>query len=293
MEASDSLGLEEVMAEDNAKIEEIDKKVDELNAKITEMKESVAVYSSIFSEADESFDVWDDLKKEIEDGKTVYAPKAKESSTKRKRSVSPRNSRKKIKKAGYEDDDDFIDDEEEQEEEEEALEDEIEVEEEVLDKGEPLTTEIIDNKLDELKDTKKKARKEKADILVHIKEVRRELKDFEEAKREIDTRMRAKCIDGRNKYSKGAIQQDFAAGIRELDNINAEEEDEENFDPENEIRDYEAVAQSLPVFCVSSRAYQQLNGKLQKDAKIPGFSHVEETEVLHGLNLSVKALLTK
>ncbi|QSZ34344.1 hypothetical protein DSL72_005935 [Monilinia vaccinii-corymbosi] len=283
LEASDSLGLEDAIAEDSARIDEIDKKRDDLNAKITEMKESIAVYGSIFSDADETFDVWDDLKRDVEDGKTVYAPKGKEKSPKRKRSPSPKKSRKKAKRSGYEEDDDedFIDDEEEEAEEDGGVvsENEAEVEEEGLDEGEPLTIEAIEQKLDELKDTKRKARKEKAATELAMKDVRKELRQLDDAKREIDTRMRAKCIDGRNKYSKGAIQQDFAAGIKELDNITAEEEDEEKFNPENEIRDYEAVARSLPVFCVSSRAYQQLNGRLKKDAMIPGFRHVDETEI--------------
>jgi hypothetical protein len=32
---------------------------------------------------------------------------------------------------------------------------------------------------------------------------------------------------------------------------NAQKEDEENFDPEEDIRDYDKVARSLPVFCCS------------------------------------------
>ena len=40
-------------------------------------------------------------------------------------------------------------------------------------------------------------------------------------------KMSAMCISGRNQYSKGAIQQDFAAGMRELDQELAAEEDEE------------------------------------------------------------------
>jgi hypothetical protein len=35
----------------------------------------------------------------------------------------------------------------------------------------------------------------------------------------------------------------------------------------------------LPVFCVSSRAYQKLSGRLQRDKGVPGFSTVEETEI--------------
>lgn len=58
------------------------------------------------------------------------------------------------------------------------------------------------------------------------------------------------------------------------------ETDEANFDPEQDIRDYEKVAESLPVFCVSSRAYQQLRGRLKKDNfSNDGFKSVEDTEV--------------
>ena len=46
--------------------------------------------------------------------------------------------------------------------------------------------------------------------------------------------------------------------MKELDQELAAEEDEENFDPAKDIRDYDEVARSLPVFCVSSRGYQKL-----------------------------------
>lgn len=273
------------MTEDNAKIDQIDKQVDKLNAKIAELKESMTVYNDIYHDADDSLDVWDDLRRDLDAGKTVYAPKAKLEKSKRKRSSSPKKSRKKSKKSGYEDDEDedhFIDDgedEDQEDEEDEVSDNDAELEEEELDKGEPLTTEDIEQKIDELKDIKKKARKEKVAIELAIKDVKHELKGFDAERNEIDTRMRAICIDGRNNYSKTAIQQDFATGIKELDMENAEEEDAENFNPDEDIRDYDAVARSLPVFCVSSRAYQQLNGRLKKDAKIPGFRNAQETEV--------------
>lgn len=58
------------------------------------------------------------------------------------------------------------------------------------------------------------------------------------------------------------------------------DEDEDAFDPEEEIRDYDEVARNLPVFCVSSRAYQKLRGRLQKDDfNNDGFRNVDETEV--------------
>lgn len=83
-------------------------------------------------------------------------------------------------------------------------------------------------------------------------DLRKELNTAKEAEKEIKAEMAALCISGRNQYLKGAIQQDFAAGIKELDQEIAAEEDEETFDPDDEVRDYKAVARSLPVFCVSS-----------------------------------------
>ena len=91
--------------------------------------------------------------------------------------------------------------------------------------------------------------------------------------------MSALCISGRNDCSKRAIQHDFAAGIKELDQEIAAEEDEESFNPDDEARNYEEVARSLPVFCVSSRGYQRLQGRLRKDPNVPGFTKIEETEI--------------
>ena len=53
-------------------------------------------------------------------------------------------------------------------------------------------------------------------------------KDILEAKKDgIKAEISRICIAGRNQYSKSAIQQDFAAGIKEIDQENAAEEDEE------------------------------------------------------------------
>jgi hypothetical protein len=58
------------------------------------------------------------------------------------------------------------------------------------------------------------------------------------------------------------------------------ETDEANYDSEQDLRDYDKVAESLPVFCVSSRAYQQLQGRLKKDNfSNHGFASVEDTEI--------------
>lgn len=69
------------------------------------------------------------------------------------------------------------------------------------------------------------------------------------------------------------------AGMKELDQEIAAEDDEENFNPDENVRDYDEVARSLPVFCVSSRGYQKLQGRLKKDPPVPGFQTLEETEI--------------
>jgi hypothetical protein len=99
----------------------------------------------------------------------------------------------------------------------------------------------------------------------------------------------ALCIKTRNNYSRAAIQRDFADGIRELDMESAQEEDPDQFNPDDQLRDYDEVVRSLPVFCVSSRAYQKLSGRLQRDNKVPGFRSAEETE-MHQLQAHCKRL---
>lgn len=58
------------------------------------------------------------------------------------------------------------------------------------------------------------------------------------------------------------------------------DEGDADFDPDQDIRDYDAVARMLPVFCVSARAYQQLCGRFKKDDfKSQGFPDVADTEI--------------
>nr|OQO23405.1 hypothetical protein B0A51_11937 [Rachicladosporium sp. CCFEE 5018] len=83
----------------------------------------------------------------------------------------------------------------------------------------------------------------------------------------------------KNEYSREAIRTDFAAGIRELDHEDAADENPDAFNPDEDLRDYDEVARSLPVYCVSSRAYQKLSGRLQKDCAVDGFTHVDQTEI--------------
>ncbi|KAK0126069.1 hypothetical protein ONS95_007689 [Cadophora gregata] len=281
-EASDSLGLEDEMAEDWDKLDAIEKELRQHRQNVKDLKESKGVFAELINDAEEAMDVWEKLKEELEDGETVYDP-----SKKRKRSVEPKKPRKKAKKSrsssDNEDEDDFVvDDEDERGEEDEEDDAKSHAEsdsESVSDKGDPLTAEEIDAKIAQLKEDKKRARCERIETDDKIKIANEEIKALDKTQEKIDIAMSAICIAGRNDYSKGAIQRDFADGIRELDMESAQEEDPDRFNPENDLRDYDEVARSLPVFCVSSRAYQKIKGRLQRDKAVPGFRTAEETEI--------------
>ena len=206
----------------------------------------------------------------------MFAPKPKSVDKKRKtiRKDKPRKKQRRTMLSDEEDneDSDFEDKDSEDEDEEAAsAEDEP--------PREPLTEDQIVVKVQELKSKKKEARSQRQELTEKMTSLRKRIADAKKEEDRIDAEMSALCISGRNQYSKGAIQQDFAAGIKELDQELAAEEDEENFNPDVEARDYEEVAHSLPVFCVSSRGYQKLQGRLRKDPKVPGFKTVKETEI--------------
>lgn len=275
-EAQDSLGLNDEMEPDWEEMEKLGKKAKSMKQQMAEMKDTKAVYGETMNDIDEQIEVWDGLKEKLDDGKTVYLPKAKVADKKRKASGKGRPRKKpRMTKSSDADSDDIEDSDfsvNSDDEDRKGSEDEAQGQE-------PLTEEQIAAKLQELRATKKEARSQRLEITESITQLRKEIEESKEAEDKINSKMSAMCISGRNAYSKGAIQQDFAAGIKELDQELAAEEDEENFNPDAEIRDYEEVARGLPVFCVSSRGYQKLQGRLRKDPNIAGFTTIEETEI--------------
>jgi len=64
-----------------------------------------------------------------------------------------------------------------------------------------------------------------------------------------------------------------------LDQDVAEQRDGEDFDPSSLARDYEVLAEMLPVFCVSGKAFQKMSGNFKEDDEVSGFPDVEDTEI--------------
>lgn len=270
-EAQDSLGIEDELGSAWAEVDKLGKQIKALNKQLDEAKESKTVYTEIMNDADDELEVWDGLKEDLESGKTIYAPSKKP--TKKRKAVIDRKPRKRSRRDISSDSEayDDADSEDDQVEESEADSSQSEQQE--------LSEDQVSAKVSEIRSNKKNARQQKLELDAKINDLKRDIKLVRESEKEFEARIAARCIAGRNAYSKGAIQNDFAAGIKELDQEVAAEEDEENFNPEVESRDYEEVARSLPVFCVSSRGYQKIQGRLRKEPAVPGFNSAEETEM--------------
>ena len=248
-EAQDSLGLDDEMAPDWVKLDQLVKNQKSMKKRLDEMKESKAVYGEVINDVDEQIEVWDALKDKLEDGKSVFAPKHESGAKKRKLFSKEEPQRKKPRRSSSSD----IEGSESGRSEDSNSEDEAGSETPLGNESgeqEPLSHEQIITKLQEFKVTKKEARAQKIGITDNLTALRKEINEAKKAEEKIESKMSAMCISERNQYSKGAIQQDFAAGIKELDQELAAEEDEENFNPDAEVRDYDEVARGLPVFCV-------------------------------------------
>jgi hypothetical protein len=213
-EAADSLGLEEEMAGDWEKIDALGREQRDLKRTIGDLKESKGVFTELLNDADDAIEIWDKLEDELEDGKEVWAPS--DDSKKRNRSAEPKKPRKKSKMSQSDNEDNFIDDDEDTDDgqDEDNGSDAESGSESGSGKGDPLTLEEVEAKLNQLKADKKRARQEKSEVDAKIKELTLELKASEKKQADIEATMSAICIEGRNKYSKSAIQQDFADGIR-------------------------------------------------------------------------------
>ncbi|KAK3996792.1 hypothetical protein QBC44DRAFT_257761, partial [Cladorrhinum sp. PSN332] len=271
-EAAESLNLEDEISVAWTRIEELQDRIKEIKTKIIELKDEQNAIDELLDRNDTAWDQWDSLRTRLAEGETVYTPKSP--AKKRKRQSKPKGSRKNRLSADPDDDDDDISDfntgsddsDKENNDSEET--------------GEPLTEDQIEAKLEALKTEKKDLKARKKEVAAAAMQFRKEIREHTQEKEELHAEAKSICIQGRNEYSRDAIKLDFAMGIKELDQEAAAEEDEENFDPEVDLRDYNAVAETLPVFCVSSRAFQKLSGKLEKDNfNSAGFKSIEDTEI--------------
>ncbi|KAI0854147.1 Dynamin family-domain-containing protein [Daldinia vernicosa] len=273
-EAIDSLGLEEELSESWSQAAELKDSIKTSQSFLEELTDKKAALGEQVDEIEANLDIWEDLQSQLSSGEVVYAPFEK--SRKRKRRSKSFQSRKSRSPFGS--DIDNVDDDDGQD----AYEDDSSDKEnsQSIGAGQPLTSDDIEEKLASLRAQKREIRDKRRGLDTQIADARKQIREARAERQGILAEIKARCIQGRNNYSRGAIKQDFAMGIKELDQEHAAEEDDTTFDPDQDIRDYDEVARTLPVFCVSSRAYQSLTGKLQKDDfQDHGFMSLEDTEI--------------
>ncbi|KAK3319346.1 hypothetical protein B0H66DRAFT_591910 [Apodospora peruviana] len=270
-EAAESRDMEDQIADSWDKINSLQEENRSLKSKLTDLSEEKADYDESIEAIELALDQWENLNIKLSEGKTVYPPSDK----KRKRTSTPKGSRKKSKSfdSDDDDDDDFQD--------VESISDDSDKENSQPNENrQPLTQEDIEQILASLKEEKKMPRQNKKLVEQKMTGNRKEMKANNAEKAALHGQVKAVCIKGRNEYSRQAIKHDFAMGIKELDQENAAEEDEATFDPEVDLRDFDAVARFLPGFCVSSRAFQKISGRLEKDNfNEAGFESADDTEI--------------
>lgn len=142
----------------------------------------------------------------------------------------------------------------------------------------PLGLQDIMTKITEVRARIKEARKSKSDVDLEIQAFRKQQDEVRTAQQQIEADVGSECIAARNDYVKETIRRGYVNGIKDLDRELAAEADE-NFRPGDDLRDYDKLAREFPVFCVSSRGYQKMKGRLRNDKLASAFRSVEETEI--------------
>ncbi|KAK7441953.1 hypothetical protein CaCOL14_009780 [Colletotrichum acutatum] len=276
-EAAPSLGIVDLIAkEQERKIEmesEIERKTDELKSLEPQKASAQEKYRIIGND----FDIWHGLYRQVSKGHATFAPM--ESPRKRKRSRPQREKEpaiaKKVKKEpGQSDTDESSDDSDL---------DAVESDDDDSEgRPEPLSIEETRNRLEELKASKKAAREERKKITRQMTQIKKDIKDLSKQRSAVKIQMYRCCIQGRNDYSRQAIKEDFAFGLKEFDEeLLAEQEGEMRTRQQVEVvsPDYEQIGKDLPVFCISIRGYQQLRGRMKKDHRVVGFTSLTDTGV--------------
>lgn len=185
-EAAESLGLEAETAESWEAAEDMRKTTLSLQSRISDLKDTQKKLGEQIEECETEADMWEDLQSQISGGEAVYAPTA-----------NPRKRRRDNSMDDY--DSSPSDKENSQPEQSRKL----------------LTEEDIEQKISSLRAQRKNLRGGNRSLNSQIAESRQEIVKIQKEREKILADVKAICIQGRNEYSRAAIKQDFAMGIKE------------------------------------------------------------------------------
>ncbi|KAL8964902.1 MAG: hypothetical protein Q9183_004148 [Haloplaca sp. 2 TL-2023] len=223
---------------------------------------------------DDQLNTWQTLHTDIQAGKEVYAPQP--SNAKKRAGTSTGRFLKKLRKrdgSGVPSHERFC----EPSSDEHCDLDEVQS---GSVRGLPLTAATITAKISELQERKVTAQNSKSNLQDQLDRLRSQRDGLRQERADTDSDILARCILARNDYSREAIQQDYAAGIREIDEELAAQEDEANFNPGVELRDYDEIARNFP-HCVKLTE----NGRMARSRKVLN----EASRVVTSLTLSLLA----
>jgi hypothetical protein len=205
------------------------------------------------SQLESELRVWKDISKRHQKGQQVFPPQVP---SKRKRPAGSRRPRTTRRKA--------IDEDSEEEEVPEAA---------------PLTANDISAKLDDLDNRISPAENDYEDMEKRQEALEQALTNLDKEKNDAAVEAARLCVHRRNETVKKSIKVDFASGIRELDEDDVQS-DEKNYDPSAaQSRDYNEVADSLPVFTISAKAFQQICRPKKRETRVAGFKTLLDTEI--------------
>ncbi|KAF2016407.1 hypothetical protein BU24DRAFT_481019 [Aaosphaeria arxii CBS 175.79] len=263
-EAAESLRIQDQISGFQEEIDNSKTTKKHLEIRRGTLRERLEGLNSYYDDLYEKEDQWQSLQQKLESGEQVYAPQ--EASGKRRKGNARGNAQKRSRLDHSDHAREYISD--------------SESDEDIMKRPPvPLTIDSVQQALKNIRSERHELRTVRNDTTTEIKEVNEALKDADARIAANASQIAARCISERNNYSRQRIQRDFATGVKEVDEESAIRSNEQQFDPEDAIRDYDEIANALPVFCVSSRAYQRLQGRSEDDGVTPGFSSLLQTEV--------------
>ncbi|THV08632.1 hypothetical protein K435DRAFT_883341 [Dendrothele bispora CBS 962.96] len=145
------------------------------------------------------------------------------------------------------------------------------------DEEEVVTEDFLKAKIDSAKEAIKEARARLNEARGQKKSANDRLDILKKEFGRIQRRKNAFCSLKRSEFSKEVLKEDFRTGLKDLDDAAAEERDPNNFDPTQNLRNYDAV--NLPVFTCSSRDYVRLTGQVKGDGEPTCFTDKESTSI--------------
>lgn len=201
-EAAESLGLEAEISESWDAAETIRETTISLQSQISGLKGAKAALGQELDECEANTDLWEDLQSQLSSGEIAYAPST--NSKKRKRREGPSRARKDLI-SDVDADNWNASDPGSSDKENSQLEQD----------RRPLTEEEIEEQISALREQRKKIRGNRRSLDSQIAEIRQKIEMIRNEREKTLAEAKAICIRGRNEYSRGAIKQDFAMGIKE------------------------------------------------------------------------------